>query len=120
MANGLDASCDAMTLKLPAMKRLLRRFLLAMESNGSEIADVELHLRKPDRQRGEYAHAPSTPMAHRNSPDVVAAGWEFAFCFPCRQRSTLADPKLGPHVHFEAIGPDGHTIVENSHVLIPH
>jgi hypothetical protein len=33
--------------------------------------------------------------------------------------SDLADPKLGPHVHFEAIAPDGRTIIENSHVLLP-
>jgi RHS repeat-associated protein len=28
----------------------------------------------------------------------------------------LLDPNQGPHVHFEAIGPDGRAIVENSHV----
>jgi hypothetical protein len=33
--------------------------------------------------------------------------------------SDLTDPKLGPHVHFEAIAPDGRTIIENSHVLLP-
>jgi hypothetical protein len=32
--------------------------------------------------------------------------------------SDLTDLKQGPHVHFEAIGPDGHTIIENSHVGI--
>lgn len=32
--------------------------------------------------------------------------------------SDLLDPRQGPHVHFEAIGPDGRTIVENSHVTI--
>jgi RHS repeat-associated protein len=30
--------------------------------------------------------------------------------------SDFADPRQGPHVHFEAIGPNGRTIVENSHV----
>lgn len=30
----------------------------------------------------------------------------------------LADPKQGPHVHFEAVGPDGRKIVENSHVRL--
>lgn len=30
----------------------------------------------------------------------------------------LLDKKIGPHVHFEAIGPNGRTIIENSHVLI--
>jgi hypothetical protein len=32
--------------------------------------------------------------------------------------SDLADPRLGPHVHFESIAPDGRTIIENSHVLL--
>jgi hypothetical protein len=32
--------------------------------------------------------------------------------------SDLTDPIQGPHVHFEAIGPDGGTIIENSHVGI--
>ena len=32
--------------------------------------------------------------------------------------SDLTDLKQGPHVHFEAIGPDGRTIIENSHVGI--
>jgi len=32
--------------------------------------------------------------------------------------SDLTDPLQGPHVHFEAIGPDGRTIIENSHVGI--
>jgi hypothetical protein len=32
--------------------------------------------------------------------------------------SDLTDPVQGPHVHFEAIGPDGRTIIENSHVGI--
>ena len=32
--------------------------------------------------------------------------------------SDLTDPWQGPHVHFEAIGPDGRTITENSHVAI--
>jgi RHS repeat-associated protein len=32
--------------------------------------------------------------------------------------SDLLDPRQGPHVHFEAIGPDGRTIIENSHVTI--
>jgi RHS repeat-associated protein len=32
--------------------------------------------------------------------------------------SDLTDPKQGPHVHFESIGPDGRTIVENAHVGI--
>lgn len=30
--------------------------------------------------------------------------------------SDLTDPIQGPHVHFESIGPDGRTIIENSHV----
>jgi hypothetical protein len=30
----------------------------------------------------------------------------------------LLDTKIGQHVHFEAIGPNGRTIIENSHVLI--
>jgi hypothetical protein len=30
----------------------------------------------------------------------------------------LTDPKQGPHVHFEAVGPDGRTTTENSHVTI--
>lgn len=30
----------------------------------------------------------------------------------------LLSPKQGPHVHFESVGPDGRTIVENSHVII--
>lgn len=30
--------------------------------------------------------------------------------------SDLTDLNQGPHVHFEAIGPDGRTIIENSHV----
>jgi RHS repeat-associated protein len=32
--------------------------------------------------------------------------------------SDLVDMKQGPHVHFESIGPDGRTIVENGHVNI--
>jgi hypothetical protein len=32
--------------------------------------------------------------------------------------SDLLDPRQGPHVHFESIGPDGRTIIENSHVKI--
>lgn len=32
--------------------------------------------------------------------------------------SDLIDPKQGPHVHFETIGPNGRTITENSHVCI--
>ena len=32
--------------------------------------------------------------------------------------SDLLDKKLGPHVHFEAIGKDGREILENSHVRI--
>jgi hypothetical protein len=32
--------------------------------------------------------------------------------------SDLTDLKQGPHVHFEAIGSDGRTIIENSHVGI--
>ena len=32
--------------------------------------------------------------------------------------SDLTDLKQGPHVHFEAIGPDGRTIIENSHIGI--
>lgn len=31
---------------------------------------------------------------------------------------SLIDPRQGPHVHFESIGPDGRTIIENSHVKI--
>jgi RHS repeat-associated protein len=30
----------------------------------------------------------------------------------------LTDPVQGPHVHFEAIGPNGRTIIENSHVRL--
>ncbi len=30
--------------------------------------------------------------------------------------SDLTDPRQGPHVHFESIGPDGRMIIENSHV----
>jgi hypothetical protein len=30
----------------------------------------------------------------------------------------LMDPKQGPHVHFEYIGPNGRTITENSHVRL--
>ena len=32
--------------------------------------------------------------------------------------SDLVDPKKGPHVHFEAIGSDGRTITQNSHVRL--
>jgi hypothetical protein len=32
--------------------------------------------------------------------------------------SDLLDPRQGPHVHFESIGPDGRIIEENSHVGI--
>jgi hypothetical protein len=32
--------------------------------------------------------------------------------------SDLTDPSLGPHIHFESIGRDGRTIMENSHVLL--
>jgi RHS repeat-associated protein len=32
--------------------------------------------------------------------------------------SDLTDPRQGPHVHFESIGPDGRVIQENSHVKI--
>lgn len=32
--------------------------------------------------------------------------------------SDLTDPKQGPHVHFEYIGPDGKQIIENSHVRL--
>lgn len=32
--------------------------------------------------------------------------------------SDLTDSRQGPHVHFEAISPDGRTIIENSHVAI--
>jgi hypothetical protein len=32
--------------------------------------------------------------------------------------SDLTDPVQGPHVHFEAIDPNGRTIIENSHVGI--
>jgi hypothetical protein len=32
--------------------------------------------------------------------------------------SDLTDPYQGAHVHFESIGPDGRTIIENSHVGI--
>jgi hypothetical protein len=32
--------------------------------------------------------------------------------------SDLADPRQGPHVHFETIGADGRTITESSHVGI--
>jgi hypothetical protein len=32
--------------------------------------------------------------------------------------SDLLDPVQGPHVHFEVLGPDGRTIIENSHVGI--
>jgi RHS repeat-associated protein len=32
--------------------------------------------------------------------------------------SDLLDAKIGPHVHFEAIAPNGRTIIENSHVLL--
>jgi len=30
----------------------------------------------------------------------------------------LLDPAQGPHVHFEAIGPDGRVRIENSHVKL--
>ena len=30
----------------------------------------------------------------------------------------LVDPKQGPHVHFESVGPNGRTITENSHVQL--
>lgn len=30
----------------------------------------------------------------------------------------LTDPKIGAHVHFESIAPNGRTIVENAHVII--
>lgn len=33
--------------------------------------------------------------------------------------SDLRDPRQGPHVHFESVGPDGRTITESSHVTIP-
>ena len=33
--------------------------------------------------------------------------------------SDLLDPRQGPHVHFESIGPDGR-VIENSHVGIRH
>ena len=32
--------------------------------------------------------------------------------------SDLLDATQGPHVHYEAIGPDGRIIIENSHVQI--
>lgn len=32
--------------------------------------------------------------------------------------SDLTDPRQGPHVHFESIGPDSKEILENSHVRI--
>jgi RHS repeat-associated protein len=32
--------------------------------------------------------------------------------------SDLTDPVIGPHVHFEAIGPNGRLIIENSHVRL--
>ena len=32
--------------------------------------------------------------------------------------SDLTDPRQGPHVHFEVIGPDGREIIENDHVLL--
>jgi hypothetical protein len=50
----------------------------------------------------------------------IAPGVFRSRTYPGRQfrmtTSDLADPRQGPHVHFEKVGPDGRSILENWHV----